>query len=146
MNIVGGLDSFIGGYNKLIQEDILKSLIEKIEDKNFLIINLSNKELKTLSCKAIRILNLVYSYSDKSSFKITPTELNKKLGYKSLSSVSEGISELENIKLLLKGKKEYFVNPFMFWKGNRDDFMDLYVNEIKLSFPVLYIKYYRTVS
>ena len=140
-----------GGVQKVIEED-LNNLIEELNIKNF---RLNTKaEVHKLSCKALRVmtvlineLSLIFKETKVSSIKISPTYINKFIRFKTNSSIVEALQELELIGFV-KAKKigrtnkvrEYWFNPFYFFIGSKEIFLNLFSQDIKVYYPELYVK------
>ena len=141
-----------GGVQKIIDTDI-ENLLKDLKEKNF---RLETKiQINKLSCKSIRVQNLLFNklseiFQDTrvSTIKISPTEINKFIRFKSISGIVEGLQELERIGFIkckkegATGKvREYWFNPFFFFIGTPQLFLDLFSQDIKIYYPQLYVKY-----
>ncbi len=139
------------GGTKILEDDIHKICEVLVEKKIY--INFQRIKLDELSCTGVKVffslidlLGEFYSL-EKVYFDISLTALNKKIRFKSLSSVSTGLKELEKtglLKLTSKGnaktKPQYHVNPFYFFLGTSEKFKEYLRQDIKVLFPQLYVK------
>lgn len=138
-----------GGVQKIVDKD-LEKLIDSLRKNNFIF-----KPNYELSCKAIKvqlvILNKIAEFlpsTKVNSIKISPTDINKEIRFKSLSNVVEGLQELEKAGFIKSKKegvtgkvREYWFNPFYFFVGTEQLFLSLFSQDIKLEYPELYVKY-----
>ena len=139
------------GGTKILEENINK-VCSVLEEKK-IYINFQRLKLDELSCTGVKVffslidvLGEFYSL-EKTYLNISPTELNRKSRFKSLSSISTGLKELEKAGLLkltsrgnAKTKPQYHVNPFYFFLGTAEKFKEYLRQDIKVLFPQLYVK------
>lgn len=133
-----------------IFEEELNTTINTIEKKKLLL----NFDYSNVSVKGYKVLvaileNLTDCFSTGHLLTLSPTEINKKLKYKTVTNVRDGLIELERvgvIKLKDKGnvnrKPYYYINVFKVFIGTTDQFKNYIKHDVKILFPKLYIKMY----
>lgn len=126
--------------NELNEEAIFFSTKKKVETEEF--IKIFTSQLQTLfdlSLAGIRVfcyISKILKYED--YFNLDWNEAMKYTGYSSKVSITKGLVELLNANIIAKGNNPYFyyINPTIFYKGNRITLIEHYETDKERPFEL----------